>query len=1131
MNPLSNPAVRTLIQPVGWMLLHSLWQMAAIALTLALVLWCLRKSSANLRYLLACVSLFLMVLIPAITLNYLGTAAPASIAAPPLPENIIQPSSIPVPAPPILVQPAIEPTPALAPAAPAVEMSLKNRFIAAVDPFLPYLAVIWLMGVFSLSLWHLGGWCQLQRLRKRMVKPVSERIEQRLSRLSTELRIKKVPAIMESALVAVPTVIGWLKPVILLPASCLTGLTGEQLEALLAHELAHIKRYDYLINILQTLVEILGFYHPAVWWVSRRIRLERENCCDDLAVAVSAGSLSYARALTTLAEIHTRRPDLALTAAGGNLFHRIRRLAGIEPAPRPRPGWAPSIIALLFILALIIPATIAMTAKPKDKSDITTHQTELSKFSQTLPNGLTIELVGICTHPSAGKPWWQPDGHPLGYDIKTLDISGYKSDDPGYELVFRKTGDASFKIESVKGWDQSSGIQVLQPSGLAGFRIHIKSSYQKTNITIASPSGSWNTVVTSTGGGSYSGKVGNKTIVLAAAEQAGDDLIISSSDNLGYQLASRIIAVDSEGKVHEGVIGTDTGVNDIRQRTLRFKQLALSQLSKFEFQTCPYEYCTFKNVSLQPNFKTDVNVQTEIVGEKDGNPVDRLIVPGQRIGEFTFGMSKDAVLERLGKPRMIFYGEERYTLDNLPRAYFMVYNDISFHILNGSVTGLTALSPYYKLANGLAVGDSEQKIKQAFGDDFTLKETPAKDFLTYEDQGLVFEINKDSRTVMEINVSQIARSLSQNFKPDVQIKVEKPTGFSAEKKASPQWVVSDRPGAVAGRDYALQFNGVNDYVKIPANPKLDIGQSLTLSAWVKNDGDDNGQIIWRGDNQAGRDPYELHVADSRMEFHLDVGVGNISSMGIKAVSKEELDNNWHYWTGVYSSNVQTMYLYKDGRLESAAAVPAGFEYDTSGMWNMIGAVDFGNWQHFKGCIDDVQIWNKALTVPEIQRSMESRNFRRVSGLVAYWNFNEAGGSIAYDHTPNKNDGALGAWQGKTGYFPPSSTKLESPFMSAGMVGTWFFDNPNGDDEQMAVFPDGKVVVLYSNGHRDEVSYNDGFIVLPEYNNNKVNMTMNDEGNLLQTGQYDKGKTLQFQVTKIWRRISPNPQTELLQPLK
>ena len=87
-------------------------------------------------------------------------------------------------------------------------------------------------------------------------------------------------------LVDVPTVIGWLRPVVLVPASALAGMTPQQLEAILAHELAHIRRHDYLVNLLQTLVETLLFYHPAVWWLSRRIRIERENCCDDLAVSL-----------------------------------------------------------------------------------------------------------------------------------------------------------------------------------------------------------------------------------------------------------------------------------------------------------------------------------------------------------------------------------------------------------------------------------------------------------------------------------------------------------------------------------------------------------------------------------------------------------------------------------------------------------------------------------------------------------------------------------------------------------------------------------------------------------------------------------------------------------------------------
>ncbi|MHC4487969.1 MAG: PDZ domain-containing protein, partial [Planctomycetota bacterium] len=136
----------------------------------------------------------------------------------------------------------------------------------------------------------------------------------------------------------------------------------------------------------------------------------------------------------------------------------------------------------------------------------------------------------------------------------------------------------------------------------------------------------------------------------------------------------------------------------------------------------------------------------------DGRIVDKTIVPGVRVGEYTFDISKDDVLESLGKPNFIFYGGKSYTLDNLPRTYYMSFDDIAFRILDDSVKEITAISPSYKFASGLGVGDSEQKIKQAFGEDFHLKKTWKKDFLTYEDEGLEFEINKNDRTVMEINV-------------------------------------------------------------------------------------------------------------------------------------------------------------------------------------------------------------------------------------------------------------------------------------------------------------------------------------------------------------------------------------------
>src|SRR5438045_9456639 len=114
--------------------------------------------------------------------------------------------------------------------------------------------------------------------------------------LARRLRVSRPIRVLQSAAVQVPAVVGWLRPVILVPASALTGLTPLQLDALLAHEIAHVRRYDYIVRVLQSVIETLLFYHPAVWGVSRRVGAEREHCCDDVAVAVCGHAQRYAQA-------------------------------------------------------------------------------------------------------------------------------------------------------------------------------------------------------------------------------------------------------------------------------------------------------------------------------------------------------------------------------------------------------------------------------------------------------------------------------------------------------------------------------------------------------------------------------------------------------------------------------------------------------------------------------------------------------------------------------------------------------------------------------------------------------------------------------------------------------------------
>ncbi len=214
------------------------------------------------------------------------------------------------------------------------------------------LLTIWLAGVAMLTLRLLSGWLWVQRMKSRNARPVHEGLEVMARRLMRRLHIVRAVRFLESTRVDVPTVIGWLTPVVLLPGSVLSGLTPRQIEAILAHELAHIRRHDYLVNLLQTVVETLLFYHPAVWWLSHRIRVERENCCDDLAVSLCGDPVAYAAALAELEGLRSSNRTLALAATGGSLLQRVKRLLGAPSHAGRAPGWLAAGLAVMVLSVL-----------------------------------------------------------------------------------------------------------------------------------------------------------------------------------------------------------------------------------------------------------------------------------------------------------------------------------------------------------------------------------------------------------------------------------------------------------------------------------------------------------------------------------------------------------------------------------------------------------------------------------------------------------------------------------------------------------------------------------------------------------------------------------------------------------
>ncbi|OLD15207.1 MAG: hypothetical protein AUJ01_12755 [Acidobacteria bacterium 13_1_40CM_3_65_5] len=217
-----------------------------------------------------------------------------------------------------------------------------NAFDAQqVDRLVRGVTLTWLAGVVLLLARMAGGWWHVRRLHRHALATSSSRWQTTCRRIAYRLGLPAAAHVVESARVDVPTVVGWLRPAILLPVAAMATLTPAQVEAILAHELAHIRRHDYLVNLLQTVAETLLFYHPAVWWLSKRIRAEREHCCDEVAVSLCGDAVAYAKALAELEAWRTDSTVLAVAATGGSLLDRVRRILRVPITDEPRsPSWA-----------------------------------------------------------------------------------------------------------------------------------------------------------------------------------------------------------------------------------------------------------------------------------------------------------------------------------------------------------------------------------------------------------------------------------------------------------------------------------------------------------------------------------------------------------------------------------------------------------------------------------------------------------------------------------------------------------------------------------------------------------------------------------------------------------------------
>lgn len=216
----------------------------------------------------------------------------------------------------------------------------------------PWLVGAWLFGVAIVSLRPLYGLYFVSKLRRVGRSDPPAWITEAVAEISHRLQLKRSIVVTVSALATVPSVIGHFRPLLLLPASALTGLPPDQLQALIAHELAHVRRSDYLVNAGQTLIETLFFYHPAIWWISRQTRQEREHCCDEIAAEVSESRVVYAEALVAISQMQPSHGGLAMASDGGSLRSRIWRLS-TPASTRLRSPWSALACVLLAIGLLL----------------------------------------------------------------------------------------------------------------------------------------------------------------------------------------------------------------------------------------------------------------------------------------------------------------------------------------------------------------------------------------------------------------------------------------------------------------------------------------------------------------------------------------------------------------------------------------------------------------------------------------------------------------------------------------------------------------------------------------------------------------------------------------------------------
>jgi len=360
-------------QALGWTLLHTVWQAGILTVLVIITLRLIPSRLARVRYCIATSALALMIVLSIGTFVFLTTSTHQSEVI------AVQNSSV---------------NNFIAPQEEALTKSpANNYFLQAqlyLQSYMPFIIVLWIIGAFAFSIRVAGGWFYLIKI-KQVSTLLDDDWSARVNMLARQLKINRIVSLATSPLIQAPIVFGYLKPIILIPTGMLTGLSAEQLETIFIHELTHIRRHDYIINLFQLWVEALLFFNPFAWILSGIIRREREYCCDDAVVTTYGNALAYAQALAHLEEVRLTQPGLALSLAENKnqLLNRIKRI--MEKSVKNYSGRERIVPAVLLVVGLLCASwlTLSVNRTGKDFSsdnlaaaDTTIKKSKSAKYSR-----------------------------------------------------------------------------------------------------------------------------------------------------------------------------------------------------------------------------------------------------------------------------------------------------------------------------------------------------------------------------------------------------------------------------------------------------------------------------------------------------------------------------------------------------------------------------------------------------------------------------------------------------------------------------------------------------------------------------------------------------------------------------